>query len=99
MKCIIIYSSQTGNTEKIAKAIHAGVKQAAGHCDIFKIKEAPWRRLYEYDLIGLGGPVYGFVETLDVQAFIKKKRTIKKVFSSFVSPFYLMGYYRTKIGK
>ena len=59
MKCVIIYFSQTGNTEKIAKAIQSGVKQATGHCDIFKIKEANPRRLYEYDLIGIGSAVFG----------------------------------------
>jgi ferredoxin len=56
MKCVIIYFSQTGNTEKIALAIQAGVKQIAGHCDILKIKDANPRKLYQYDLIGLGSP-------------------------------------------
>ena len=59
MKCIVIYFSQTGNTEKIAKAIHTGVKQIAGHCDIAKIKDVNPKELYEYDLIGLGSAVFG----------------------------------------
>jgi flavodoxin/NAD-dependent dihydropyrimidine dehydrogenase PreA subunit len=59
MKSIIIYFSQTGNTEKIAKAIQAGIKQIAGHCDILKIKDANPKKLYEYDLIGVGSPVHG----------------------------------------
>jgi flavodoxin/NAD-dependent dihydropyrimidine dehydrogenase PreA subunit len=72
MKCVIIYFSVTGNTEKIAKAIQAGVKQAAGNCDIIKIKDANPRRLYEYDLIGLGSPIMGLEPDPDnVRAFIK----------------------------
>jgi flavodoxin/ferredoxin len=76
MKCIVIYFSQTGNTEKVAKAIGAGVKQAAGNCDILPIKEVNPRRLYQYDLIGLGCPVIGFVEPVNVQAFIKDMRFV-----------------------
>ena len=76
MKCAVIYFSATSNTEKVAKAIGAGIKQAAGHCDVVKIKDAHPRRLWEYDLIGIGCPVYGFVETLNVRAFIKDMRFV-----------------------
>jgi len=76
MKCTIIYFSQTGNTEKIARAIQKGVAQEAGPCDIVRIKDADPRRLYQYDLIGLGFPVIGFVEPLNVQAFIRKMRYV-----------------------
>jgi flavodoxin/formate hydrogenlyase subunit 6/NADH:ubiquinone oxidoreductase subunit I len=76
MKCIVIYFSQTGNTEQMAKAIHAGVKDTAGHCDIVKIKEADPRRLQEYDLIGLGTPVFGYAEPINVRAFIKDMRFV-----------------------
>lgn len=75
MKCIVIYFSQTGNTEKVARAIRAGVKRAAGHCDIVKIKEANPRRLYEYDLIGLGTPGRG-PEPSNVTAFINDMRFV-----------------------
>ena len=75
MKCIIIYFSQTGNTEKIASAIQAGVKHAAGHCDIVKIKEANPRRLYEYDLIGLGTMGMG-LEPGNVTVFINDIRFV-----------------------
>jgi len=75
MKCIVIYFSQTGNTEKVAKAIQAGVKRAAGHCDIVKIKEANPRRLYEYDLIGLGTMAMG-PEPGNVRAFINNMRFV-----------------------
>ena len=59
MKCIVIYFSQTGNTEKVAYAIQAGVKQAAGHCDIAKIKDVNPKGLHDYDLIGIGSAVFG----------------------------------------
>ncbi|MBN1367784.1 MAG: flavodoxin domain-containing protein, partial [Dehalococcoidales bacterium] len=82
MKCIIVYFSQTGNTEKIARAIQAGVKKTAGHCDIVKMQEANPRRLYEYDLIGLGSPVIGLVPG-NVAIFIKNMSFLggKHIFS------------------
>ena len=76
MKALIIYFSQTGNTEKVAKAIQAGVKQVTGHCDILKLKDANPRRLYEYDLIGLGFPIMKFVEPGNVRAFINNMRFV-----------------------
>ena len=82
MKCILIYFSQTGNTEKIARAIHTGIKQAAGHCDLVPIKEANPKRLYSYDLIGLGSPVM-YIEPANVTAFIRDMRFLggKHIFS------------------
>ena len=75
-KSLILYASWTGNTEKVARAIQKGVKQAAGHCDIVKIQQANPRHLYEYDLIGLGCPVMGFAEPVNVRAFIKDMRFV-----------------------
>ena len=76
MKCIVIYFSQTGNTEQIAKAVHTGVQKTAGNCDLVKIKEANSRRLQKYDLIGIGTPVFGYEEALNVRAFIKDMRFV-----------------------
>ena len=70
MKTLIIYSSQTGNTEAIAYNIQTGVKDVTGQCDIVKIKDANPKRLYEYDLIGLGAPTYGGTEPANVTIFI-----------------------------
>ena len=62
MKCVVIYFSQTGSTEKVAKAIQKGIQKAAGNCDIMTIKQANPRSLGEYDLIGIGSraPEIGF---------------------------------------
>jgi flavodoxin/NAD-dependent dihydropyrimidine dehydrogenase PreA subunit len=59
LKSIIIYFSQTGNTEKVAKAIQSGIAQMAGQCDQKSIREANPVRLGDYDLIGFGSPVIG----------------------------------------
>jgi flavodoxin/NAD-dependent dihydropyrimidine dehydrogenase PreA subunit len=73
LKSVIIYFSQTGNTEKIASSIQAGVKQASGHCDLLTLKEANPKHLYDYDLIGLGSLVI-IKEPPNVTAFINNLR-------------------------
>jgi ferredoxin len=75
MKCIVIYFSQTASTEKVARAIQSGIKNVAGQCDITKLKDANPKRLYEYDLIGLGSPVWG-AEPPNVKIFINNMRFV-----------------------
>ena len=75
MRCLIVYFSQTGNTQRIAQAVQKGVKSATGHCDIFAIKDANPRRLHDYDLIGVGTPVWG-IEPDNVQIFINNMRFV-----------------------
>jgi flavodoxin/Fe-S-cluster-containing hydrogenase component 2 len=75
MKCVIVYFTQTGNTEKVAYAVQKGVEKASCQCDLIKIKDANPRRLYEYDLIGLGMPVFG-VEPGNMAAFIRDMRFV-----------------------
>jgi flavodoxin/NAD-dependent dihydropyrimidine dehydrogenase PreA subunit len=76
MKCLVIYYSQTGNTEKVARAIQAGVIAEAGHCDLVRIKDANPGALNTYDLIGVGCPVYDLYEPLNVKLFINKMRFV-----------------------
>jgi flavodoxin len=71
MKCLLIYFSQTGNTQKIAFAIGSGIRQITGSCDLLPIKEANPKSLSEYDLIGLGSPVFAQKEPANVTAFIR----------------------------
>jgi flavodoxin/NAD-dependent dihydropyrimidine dehydrogenase PreA subunit len=59
-KSIIIYYSQTGNTQKIAEAIYVGMSPQVEQCDIRRLTEIdPGKDLSNYDLIGLGAPVWG----------------------------------------
>jgi flavodoxin len=69
VKCCIVYFSQTGNTEKIAKRVQAGVISAAGNCDLLELRYADPKRLYKYDLIGIASPV-NRGEPLNVGRFI-----------------------------
>jgi NAD-dependent dihydropyrimidine dehydrogenase PreA subunit/multimeric flavodoxin WrbA len=77
MKSIIIYYSMTGNTKKIAEAIHAGMRLGGESCDIVRLRDVSPQDLVDYDLIGLGSPVINQQEPPNVSSFIQQ--TMKSV--------------------
>ena len=83
MKSVVIYYSQTGNTKKIALAIHKGMSTQAETCDLFSIKEMAPHDLDKYDLVGLGSPVWMGAEPPNVRIWIESlpKQQKKHIFS------------------
>ena len=75
-KCVVIYSSMTGNTEKAARAIQKGLAEAAGSCDIFPIKKADPHKLAGYHFIAFGYPLMGPKLKLDVDTFLTDLRYV-----------------------
>jgi flavodoxin/ferredoxin len=70
MKIIIVYYSASGNTAKIAKAIYLGMKSVNTDCNITKIKDISPNDLIKYDLIGIGGPIWGGRESTNLSIFL-----------------------------
>ena len=68
MKPVVIYWSQSGNTEAMAKAIAEG----AHNCDIFNISDIDVKTALTYDVIALGCPAMGAEELEDgeIQPFV-----------------------------
>lgn len=58
MKVLVIYFSQSGNTKKIAHAIGDGAREVADVVDVKALKHVTYDMLEDYDLIGLGSPVW-----------------------------------------
>lgn len=77
MRSIVVYFSQTGNTRKVARAIHEGVKQATGQCDIARMEDTGTEGLAGYDLIGLGCPTFARTEPVNVMSFIRRLSPLK----------------------
>jgi len=73
MKSIVIYYSQSGNTKKVAEAIHRGMSQTGEQCDIVPLRDMNPPNLADYDLIGLGSPVISFAEPRNVSFFIEDR--------------------------
>jgi ferredoxin/flavodoxin len=83
MKSIIVYYSVSGNTRKIAKAIHKGMRLFVNQCDLVSIKGSSGipgmttKDLLKYDLIGFGSPVWDLLPTKNVMTFIKSLPSLK----------------------
>ena len=71
MKSLIVYYSQTGNTGKIARAIHRGLARHVERCDLKTVAEADPEQVEAYDLIGIGSPVWCGAETPNIRRFIE----------------------------
>lgn len=65
MKSLVIYYSESGNTEKVAKAIAKGLG-----AEIRRIEETKPEELKDYDLICIGTPVHGFAPAKPVKDFL-----------------------------
>lgn len=59
MKVLVTYYSDTGNTEKVAKAIYEEVSKK-NKTDMKKVKETKMEDLEQYDLVFLGSPTHAF---------------------------------------
>lgn len=71
MKVLIIYYSQSGNTMCIAKAIGRGAAAVADEVKVIPLKDAAAYDLNDYDLIGLGSPVWK-AETPNVRLYYER---------------------------
>lgn len=71
MKVLIIYYSQSGNTMRIAKKIAKGARSAGAKVDVVKLKDATYEMMEQYDLIGIGSPVWK-ADTPNMHGFIDK---------------------------
>lgn len=57
---LVIYSSQNGSTEKIAKKIEAGLNRSGVKTDLVNIDNGGNISKQDYDFFGIGSPVYIF---------------------------------------
>ena len=71
MKTLIICFSQTNNTLKIAECIRTGIIETTGQCDFTSLNDVDTKSLLEYDLVGLGSPVFYYREPFNVRDFIE----------------------------
>jgi multimeric flavodoxin WrbA len=72
-KALIIYHSETGNTEKIARAIERGIVKAGLEPTVLKVSEGFDEDYYDYDLVCFGSPVRHSLPPSPVMELIKKK--------------------------
>lgn len=67
MKAIVIYDTQFGNTEEVAKAVAGAL---GGEVKIQNVKDANPADLTAYDLAVIGSPTQGGRQTMRMKAFL-----------------------------
>lgn len=75
MKILIIYYSQTGNTQKIARVLRDSMREEGHTVDLRFLKKVRYEDLSGYDMIGFGSPIWfemppnmrRFIEEMPVQ--------------------------------
>ena len=73
MKCLVLYDSVGGNTEKAAQRIDAALRGEGLECDLIKVGPDTDLDFYDYELVFAGSPVYAWLPTEKFMGFIKKK--------------------------
>ena len=74
MKILVTYFTQTGNTEKVARAIYGAIGAQKEILPVDKVKDPGG-----YDIIICGFPVHAHSVPLPVEHFIKKTPSGKKI--------------------
>ena len=72
-KALIVYWSDTGNTERVACTIQKALELQRVQSTLSKIPEALEEELCEYDLVFVGSPVHEMLPAEPVQRFVKEK--------------------------
>lgn len=70
MKMLIIFFSQTQYTRKVAERMCDGALETGAHCQRVGIRDVDTATLHQYDLVGLGTPVFYYQEPANVRQFI-----------------------------
>ena len=71
MKALILYDSQFGNTEQIARAIAEGITAGGAETTLLRAAEATADALPGHDLIVVGSPTQAFHATKPVDALLQ----------------------------
>ena len=95
-KILIIYFSQTGNTEKMAYSVAEGVREEGVEPQVKKVQEASVDDLLDVDGIVIGSPTYFGTMAAEIKSFLDQsvvqfKRLAGKVGGAFASSALLGG--------
>ncbi len=71
-KALVIYDSETGNTEKMAMAIGEGLRESGLDVGVKKVGDTILNDLVDVDAIVMGSPTYFSTMTAKMKAFIDK---------------------------
>jgi len=69
-RCLIVYFSQSGTTARVAERIAAGLRSADYEVKLFNMNDGRLPEVGEYDLLGIGSPVYYYRPPFTVTDYV-----------------------------
>jgi flavodoxin len=78
LKALIVYYSATGNTKRVADAIHDGLVDEKVESTLCKVQDASGEELYDYDLVFLGSPSIEFLPGAPIMRYTKDKLNLHR---------------------
>jgi flavorubredoxin len=75
VKALVVYDSVFGNTEKVAKALAAGLESGGVHVDVVKVDVVNFDELSGVDLLCVGSPVHAWNASKPVNEFLERLKS------------------------
>ena len=77
VKALVVYYSKFGNTEKIAKALAAGLQNGGIDTDTAKVGEVKYDELDKIDLLCVGTPVHAWNISKPAREFLERLKDLE----------------------
>jgi flavorubredoxin len=77
MKATVVYYSMFGNTEKVAKALAAGLESGGVGVEVANVETAKIDELDETDLLCAGSPLQAWTSSKPVKEFLDRLKSVK----------------------
>jgi flavorubredoxin len=77
VKALVVYDSGFGNTEKIAKALAAGLESGGVDVNVVKVDAVKFDELGKVDLLCVGSPVHAWNASKPVKEFLEHLKRVE----------------------
>jgi flavorubredoxin len=77
VKALVVFDSVYGNTEKVAKALAAGLESAGVDVGVVKVDAVKFDELGELDLLCVGSPVHAWSASKPVKEFLERLKNVE----------------------
>jgi flavorubredoxin len=76
MKALVVYDSVYGNTEKVAKALAAGLESGGVGVDVVKVDAVKFDEISAVDLLCVGSPVHAWSTSKPMNDFLERLKGV-----------------------
>lgn len=76
-KALVVYYSVYGNTEKVAKALAAGLEKGKIDVEVVKTDDVKYDELSKVDLLCVGSPVHAFGVSNPAKKFLERLKSVE----------------------